>query len=237
MQDSSNGGMATFIGLIIFAAFIAAIVAFFRGPAKRSEEYVKSLASNIADPNDAALLLSLYQQKGAKNVVLAWLLTAFFTPTIAYLYIGEMTKALLAFVTLQGFGVWWVVSWFSMPVEVLARNKKAADDALTQLRLMRPQLYAPSPPYQVPFIPVPAPEIIYAPVPAATVYAPQYDPAPIPQAYSSPVAFVDAPSAIKPATAPVSASSQPPLPEKCVPCGTTIFPDSVFCDTCGVRLP
>ena len=165
MQNSSSNGMGTVIGLIIMAALIAAAVAFFRGPAKRSEEYIKTLVGSIADPNDAALLMSLYQQKGAKNVVLSWLLTVFLSPTVAYLYLGEMTKALLAFVTVQGFGAWWVISWFSMPLEVLARNKKAADDALLQLRLMRPQLYVPMTPHQVQSAPSPAPLTGYVPPP------------------------------------------------------------------------
>ena len=250
MQDSSSNGMAAVIGLIIVVALIAAVVAFFRGPAKRSEEYVKTLASRIADPNDAALLMSLYQQKGAKNVVLAWLLTVFFSPTIAYLYIGETTKALIAFVTVQGFGMWWVISWFSMPLEVLARNKKAADDALTQLRLMRPQLNVSVTPYQIqsvpspaPFeadtpipqrLPLPAPSLVYSrPPQSVPPDAMQNAPSLPPSGVSTPVASVVAKTDLLPT---ISLSPVTSPPTECSFCKAAFFPDSLFCEHCGSRV-
>lgn len=250
MQDSSSNGMAAVIGLIIVTALIAAVVAFFRGPAKRSEEYVKTLASRIADPNDAALLMSLYQQKGAKNVVLAWLLTVFFSPTIAYLYIGETTKALIAFVTVQGFGVWWVISWFSMPLEVLARNKKAADDALTQLRLMRPQLNVSVTPYQVQSTQSPPPLEPYTPIPQRTSspalslgYAPPPQSMPsdtLQNALPLPPPDVPAPAAsvVAKATVPpvISLSRGTSSLTECFSCKAALFPDSRFCEHCGSRV-
>ena len=144
MNHAANAAQNTFSTIIAFgvlALLVAATIAFFRGPARRSEEYANSISAQIPDPNDGALFLSLYRQKGAKNVIAAWLLSVFFSPTIAYLYLGENMKALLSFITLQGFFIWWIVSYFTMPIEALAKNKKAADDALVQLRLMRPQLY------------------------------------------------------------------------------------------------
>jgi hypothetical protein len=256
MQDSSSGGLAALLGFVILAALIAAVVAFFRGPAKRSEEYAKTLASRITDANDAALLMSLYQQKGGKNVVLAWLLTVFLSPTIAYLYIGETTKALIAFVTLQGFGVWWVISWFSMPMEVLAKNKKAADDALTQLRLMRPQLNVSVAPYPIQSAPVPSVQTVYTPAPLQApeyaspnaqaptlhgVYTPIPSPSPayaprniMPQAKFTPSESVSVQEATLMTTVPPL--PPPKSPAECVSCGNPLFPDSRFCDACGVRI-
>lgn len=131
------------IGLIIFlgllALLIAAFVWFFKGPAKASDQYVAMLSQQFPE-QDALLFRQMYLQKGGKSTVAAWLLTVFLSPTVSYLYQGAWVKSILAFITLQGFGVWWVISWFTMPLETMAQNKKAADDAMIQLRLMRPNL-------------------------------------------------------------------------------------------------
>jgi TM2 domain-containing membrane protein YozV len=142
-MNQTSSGNDFFSGLAFFVIaciYVAAIVLFFLGPAKSAEKYVNSLADGIADENDRALFLSLYKQKGGKSVLAAWLLTGFLTPTIAYIYIGEYVKAVISFITGEGFLIWWAVSIYTMPFETMAKNKQCANDALTQLRLMRPNL-------------------------------------------------------------------------------------------------
>ena len=128
------------LGLMVFAALIAAAIAFFNGPAKRSEDYVNQIANGIHNEDDRALFRSLYHRKGRKSVLTAWLLTVFLSPTVAYIYLGENNKALIAFLTCQGAFLWWFISWFTMPAEAMAKNNAVADDALIQLRLMRPNM-------------------------------------------------------------------------------------------------
>jgi len=137
--DLFSGAFASVLSLGLLVLLLVAVVWFFRGPAKASDEYVAMLAQQFPE-QDAILFRQMYLQKGGKSTVVAWLLTVFLSPTISYLYQGAWVKSILAFITLQGFGLWWVVSWFTMPLETMAQNKRAADDAMIQLRLMRPNL-------------------------------------------------------------------------------------------------
>ncbi len=132
---------ATFGSLIFIGFFVLLCLAafwFFRGPAKHAEDHLNALAGQITDPNDRVLFLQMYNSKSPKSVVLAWVLTAILSPTISYLYQGKWGLAAIAFFTLQGLGIWWIVSIFSMPSEVMGSNKRLADQAFNELRLARP---------------------------------------------------------------------------------------------------
>lgn len=147
--DFFSGAFAFIVMIGLIALLVGAVIWFFRGPAKASDEYVAMLSQQFPE-QDALLFRQMYLQKGGKSTVTAWLLTVVLSPTVSYLYQGAWVKAILSFVTLQGFGLWWVISWFTMPLETMAQNKKAADDAMIQLRLMRPNLGGATPPSAVP---------------------------------------------------------------------------------------
>ncbi len=131
---------------LIFVAFIVLLVIgatwFFKGPAKRAEEYVNALSAQFPNEADRQLFMQMYQNKGPKNVVVAWLLTAILSPTISYVYQGKWSLAVISLLTLEGFGLWWIISLFTMPSEVMNHNKKLADLAYADLRLARPNAFA-----------------------------------------------------------------------------------------------
>ncbi len=130
--------MVKFIVIVFVIAWILGAVWFFRGPAKAANRYIDNMCASLSNADDGALLKQLYVNKHPKNVLAAWLLTSIFSPTISYLYQGEFPKALVAFITLEGLGIWWLVSIFSMPAEVMRHNKRLADQAMADLRLARP---------------------------------------------------------------------------------------------------
>ena len=129
------------VGLVFFLALLAAVVAsavwFFRGPATAGERYVEALAMQLPNPQDAALFRNVYRTKNPKSTTLAWVLTAFLSPTIGYLYQGNWALAAISFLTLQGFLIWWAVAIFTTPLEVVAKNKRLADEAFNQVMIGR----------------------------------------------------------------------------------------------------
>jgi hypothetical protein len=126
--------------IVLVLAWLVGAVWFFMGPAKAANKYVESLSASITRRDDMVLFQQLYKNKGPRNVVLAWLLTTIFTPSISYIYSRQWVRCLLSFFTLQGFGIWWIVSIFSMPFEVMNINKRLADQAYAELRLARPEM-------------------------------------------------------------------------------------------------
>ena len=138
LANATTTGFAGFLALIFFAVIIAATVWFFVGPARHADDYVKMLTAQIGNVDDRVLFQQMYQVKHPKNVIVAWLLTAFLSPTISYAYRNKWGLAALAFVKFQGFGVWWLVSLFTTPFEVMNQNKGLAEAAFTELKLARP---------------------------------------------------------------------------------------------------
>lgn len=135
------GGMFSVLFFFAFlAVVVAAIVWFFRGPAKRANEYVELLAGQIQNPDDRLLFTQLYRNKGPKDVIVAWFLNLLLSPTIAYLYLAKWGLAVISLLTFEGVGFWWLFNIFSMPSQVAALNKSLADQAITELRLARPGL-------------------------------------------------------------------------------------------------
>jgi hypothetical protein len=131
-------GVAGLFGFIFLAAIVAGAVWFFVGPAKHADDYVNTLKAQLGNLEDQVLFQQMYMVKGPKNVFVAWLLAAILSPTISYAYRAKWGLAALAFVTLQGFGLWWIASIFSTPLEVMAQNKRLAEQAFTELRVARP---------------------------------------------------------------------------------------------------
>jgi hypothetical protein len=135
---SSSSPFTGFFGLVFIAVIIVAVIAFFRGPARAADNYVNALSLQFQNPADSALFRNIYRTKQPKNVVVAWVLTVFLSPTISYIYQGKWGLALIAFLTLQGLFIWWLVSMFTMPMEVMNSNKKLADEAFNQVMISRP---------------------------------------------------------------------------------------------------
>jgi cbb3-type cytochrome oxidase subunit 3 len=81
--DTVSGTFAFLVFVAFVAIVIAAIVWFFRGPAKHTNDYVNMLASQIQVPEDRTLFFQIYQNKGPKDVVVAWFLNLFLSPTIS----------------------------------------------------------------------------------------------------------------------------------------------------------
>jgi hypothetical protein len=130
------------IGLLIYRALVT-------NPIRGTEEHVEMLAAHFSDPADAALFRRTYAAKQPKSVLAAWLLTFFLSPTISYIYQNKWALAIIAFLTFQGLGIWWVISWFTMPGEVARYNQLLADKAFNEIMMVRPQSprpYASAPP-------------------------------------------------------------------------------------------
>ncbi|PSL08504.1 hypothetical protein CLV30_101476 [Haloactinopolyspora alba] len=130
--------VAFFVVLVL--AWAAGAVWFFRGPARATDRCLEQKVLSIPDEHDQALFRQLYAAKRPRGVVVAWVLTAVLSPTVSYVYQREWPKALLALLTFQGFGLWWLVSIFTMPTEVMRHNKRLIDQAFVDLKLARPGL-------------------------------------------------------------------------------------------------
>lgn len=127
--------------ILLVLCWAAGAFFFFVGPAKAANRYVDELSSSITKRDDAVLFRQLYKNKLPRNVLVAWLLTAFLTPSISYVYSRQWVRCVLATVTFEGLGLWWLVSIFSMPYEVMKINKHLADEAYAELRLARPEFF------------------------------------------------------------------------------------------------
>ncbi len=97
---SSSNPFTGFFGLVFIAVIIVAVIAFFRGPARAADSDVNALSLQFQDPADSALFRNIYRTKQPKNVVVAWVLTVFLSPTISYIYQGKWGLAVIAFLTL-----------------------------------------------------------------------------------------------------------------------------------------
>ena len=143
-------------GLAVWAAIGYAIYrALVVSPVRDMQSYVEALAIRFPNPADGALFKHIYQTKQPKDVLIAWLLTFFLSPTISYIYQNKWGLAVIAFLTFQGLGFWWLISWFTMPGEVIRYNKNLADQAFNELMMVRPQV-AQSPAYATPSATTPA---------------------------------------------------------------------------------
>lgn len=134
-----------FFGLIGLAFWGAIALVIYRAlvisPVTAVREHVQALAARFANPADAVLFERTYAAKQPKSVLTAWLLTFFLSPTISYIYQNKWGLAVIAFLTLQGFGIWWLISWFTMPGEVARYNQLLADQAFNEIMMVRPLAY------------------------------------------------------------------------------------------------
>lgn len=130
-------------GTIAFVIYRALVIS----PIQRTQEHVEMMAAHFSNPSDAALFRRTYEAKQPKSVLAAWLLTFFLSPTISYIYQNKWALAVIAFLTFQGLGAWWVISWFTMPGEVARYNLLLADQAFNEIMMWRgPSQAAPTAP-------------------------------------------------------------------------------------------
>lgn len=132
------GDLIVVFFVLLPLVWIAGAIWFFRGPAKAADRHLEAAIAPMADERDRALFRRMYAAKRPRSVLLAWLLTSVLSPTVSYVYQREWPKAIIALVTLQGFGIWWFVSIFTMPTEVMRHNKRLIDEALNDFELTRP---------------------------------------------------------------------------------------------------
>lgn len=128
-------------GTVAFVIYKALVV----NPIQKTNDHVEMLAAHFTNPSDAALFRRSYAAKQPKSVLVAWLLTFFLSPTISYIYQSKWGLAVIAFLTFQGLGIWWFISWFTMPGEVARYNQLLADQAFNEVMMVRPQAQQPAP--------------------------------------------------------------------------------------------
>ncbi len=68
----------------------------------------------------------LYRSRHPKSVAFAWLCSVVAGPIGAFGYLRDWRTFAIAVVTLNGFGAWWIESWFSVPRLVLIQNRTIA---------------------------------------------------------------------------------------------------------------
>ena len=117
---------------ILVLALLAAAVNRALVAVSRADDIVFEATVGL-DAERARRFYALYQQRGPKNVALAWILSVVLGPIGAYAYLQQWRWFTIALLTLNGFGGWWVESWFSIPQLVLIENRRIARFTLEQL--------------------------------------------------------------------------------------------------------
>lgn len=82
---------------------------------------------------EAEAFYVLYRSCRPKNPAIAWFLAVGLGPLGAFAYLGRWGAAGAALVTLNGFGAWWIESWYSIPRLVLIENRRHVAHSLDQL--------------------------------------------------------------------------------------------------------
>ncbi len=116
---------------ILIAALLAAAIRFAVFAVGDANDIL--FASFAELPADRARYTYAFVRERSRNVAIAFALSVIAGPFGAYLYLGEYGKAILALVTLNGLGAWWIESWFSIPQVVLMRNCRLVLDARASL--------------------------------------------------------------------------------------------------------
>jgi hypothetical protein len=119
------------LGILIAALFLAAMNHFFFMVGRADDVIFEAVLG--LDRHAAIKFYELYRERKPKNVAIAWFLTVILGPIGAFFYLGQWGKFAAAIVTLNGFGAWWIESWFSVPQAVLIENRRLAASVLEQL--------------------------------------------------------------------------------------------------------
>jgi uncharacterized protein YjeT (DUF2065 family) len=118
-------------GILVAALFLAAMNNFFFTIGRADDVIFEAVLG--LDAPAAVKFYELYREFKPKNVAVAWFLTVVLGPIGTFLYLEQWGKFAAAIVTLNGFGAWWIESWFSTPRLVLDQNRRIARTVLAQL--------------------------------------------------------------------------------------------------------
>jgi len=122
---------------ILILALLASALERFLVAAERADDIMFEALAGLE--RDAALRLYHAFKTRSKNIGVAWLLSVVLGPCGAYAYLGNWGRAALALVTLNGFGAWWIESWFSIPQLVLIQKREIAARSIADLPFMMSQ--------------------------------------------------------------------------------------------------
>ncbi len=120
-------GIFFLIGMLLVGAKVI--------PHKNLEDHLNAITAKL-NLNDKEIFLSLYRSKRPKAIEAASFL-CLLTPTASYIYQERYGLAILSFLTLEGFGLWWAHSLLFMDGEVSRINIGLADSVYAQIALMR----------------------------------------------------------------------------------------------------
>jgi len=118
--------------LLLVLGLLASAAAAVAASTRRADDLVYESMLDL-DRESGAKFYELYRGRRPKNVTFAWLLAVVAGPLAAFAYLRNWRLCALAFVTLNGFGAWWIESWFSVPALVMIENRASARWALEQL--------------------------------------------------------------------------------------------------------
>jgi hypothetical protein len=90
------------------------------------------------DERESAYAYRFFKER-SHSVAIAYILAVVLGPLGAYAYLGQYGKAAIALVTLNGFGAWWIESWFSVPQVVVIAKRKLAEQTRSHLAYERAQ--------------------------------------------------------------------------------------------------
>ncbi|GAC1432489.1 MAG: hypothetical protein NVSMB5_26350 [Candidatus Velthaea sp.] len=119
------------LGILVLALLAAAANRFFV-TVGRADDIVFEATLGL-DRTSAQRFYALYLSRKPKNLAIAWFLTVLLGPIGAFAYMEQWGKFTAALFTLNGFGAWWIESWFSVPHLVLMENRRIAQSSLEQL--------------------------------------------------------------------------------------------------------
>lgn len=122
---------------ILILALLASALERFLVAAERADDIMFEALAGL-EQTTARRLYQLFKTR-SKNIGVAWLLSVVLGPFGAYAYLGNWGRAALALVTLNGFGAWWIESWFSIPQLVLMQKREIAASSIADLPFVMAQ--------------------------------------------------------------------------------------------------
>jgi hypothetical protein len=117
---------------LLVLGLLASAAAAVASTTRRADDLVYESMLDL-DRASGVTFYELYRGRRPKNVTFAWLLSVITGPIGAFAYMQNWRLCALAVVTLNGFGAWWIESWFSVPALVMIENRANARWALEQL--------------------------------------------------------------------------------------------------------
>jgi len=109
------------LAILVLALLAAAANHFFRSVARFDDELRE--ATMELGPAQRRRFFAIYDSLHPKSPAAAWFLAVGLGPVGANLYRAKWPAFFGALVTFNGFGAWWIESWFSTPHLVLIENR------------------------------------------------------------------------------------------------------------------